>query len=175
MHLRSNVRIRVTDELIRVTTNDTGTFMNTGQPLELRSTETFEGELKRVLRYLFIRIKGSKLSYEGTLGVKLYNWTKIPMTITPNSLEAVGDLLLCSIDYVLNVPSIANKINKMFNPSILILNRIRQINSDITNSDSNLLFNNRQLLCIWEISTCVYLCLFIRIKQIMIKPHRKAK
>ena len=72
-NFRSNIRIRITDELIRVTTNDTGTFMNTGQPLELRSTETFEGELKRVLRYLFIRIKGSKLSYEGTLGVKLYN------------------------------------------------------------------------------------------------------
>ena len=73
MNLRSNVRIRVTDELIRVTTNDNGTFMNTHEPLELRSTSTFEGELKRGLRYLFIGIKGSKLSYEGTLGVKLYN------------------------------------------------------------------------------------------------------
>ena len=47
--------------------------MNTDQPLELRSSETFDGELKQVLRYLFIGIKGSKLSYEGTLGIKLYN------------------------------------------------------------------------------------------------------
>ena len=91
MQLRSNVRIRVTDELIRVTTNDTGTFMNTGQPLELRSTETFNGELKRVLRYLFIGIKGSKVSYEGTLGIKLYcNDTK----------WLQDDLVVCHIDYV---------------------------------------------------------------------------
>ena len=67
------------------------------------------------------------------------------MAITPNDLKAVGDLLLCDIDYVLDVPSIANKINKMFNPSILILNRTRQMNSGITNSDSNLPFNNRLL------------------------------
>ena len=67
------------------------------------------------------------------------------MAITPNDLKAVGDLLLCGIDYVLDVPSIANKINKMFNPSILILNRTRQMNSGITNSDSNLPFNNRLL------------------------------
>ena len=73
MNFRSNIQIRITDKLIRVTTNDSGTFMNTDQPLELRSSETFDGELKQVLRYLFIGIKGSKLSYEGTLGIKLYN------------------------------------------------------------------------------------------------------
>lgn len=73
MNFRSNIQIRITDKLIRVTTNDSGTFMNTHQPLELRSSETFDGELKQVLRYLFIGIKGSKLSYEGTLAIKLYN------------------------------------------------------------------------------------------------------
>ena len=73
MNFRSNIQIRITDKLIRVTTNDSGTFMNTDQPLELRSSETFDGELKQVLRYLFIGIKGSKLSYEGTLAIKLYN------------------------------------------------------------------------------------------------------
>ena len=73
LNFRSNIQIRITDKLIRVTTNDSGTFMNTDQPLELRSSETFDGELKQVLRYLFIGIKGSKLSYEGTLGIKLYN------------------------------------------------------------------------------------------------------
>ena len=68
---RGKIRIDINDGLIRVTTNEDGTWINTNQPFDLASAKIKKRELKN----MFIGIKGHKTNQKGTMIVKLYKRT----------------------------------------------------------------------------------------------------
>ena len=68
---RGKIRIEISDGLIRVTTNDDGTWINTNRPFDLKSPKIKKQELKN----MFIGIKGHKTNQKGTMIVKLYKRT----------------------------------------------------------------------------------------------------
>ena len=69
--LRGKIRIEINDGLIRVTTNEDGTWINTNQPFDLASPKIKKQELKNI----FIGIKGASDNKTGTMIVKLYKRT----------------------------------------------------------------------------------------------------
>ena len=68
---RGKIRIEINDGLIRVTTNEDGTWINTNQPFDLKSPKIKKQELKN----MFIGIKGASDNKMGTMIVKLYKRT----------------------------------------------------------------------------------------------------
>ena len=67
---RSKIRIEIRDGLIRLTTNEDGTWINTNQPFDLLSPKIKKQELKNI----FIGTKGQK-GNGGIMIVKLYKRT----------------------------------------------------------------------------------------------------
>ena len=70
-YFRGKIRIEINDGLIRVTTNEDGTWINTNQPFDLASQKI----KKQELRNMFIGIKGQKGNWKATMIVKLYKRT----------------------------------------------------------------------------------------------------
>ena len=68
---RGEIRIEITDGLIRLTTNGDGTWINTNQPFDLKSSSIKKQELKN----MFIGIKGGHNNKHGTMTVRLYKRT----------------------------------------------------------------------------------------------------
>ena len=68
---RGKIRIKISDGLIRLTTNDDGTWINSNQPFDLLSQKIKKHELKN----MFIGIKGGSDNKMGTMIVKLYKRT----------------------------------------------------------------------------------------------------
>lgn len=68
---RNKIRIEINDGLIRVTTNEDGTWINTHQPFDLASQKI----KKQQLRNMFIGIKGQRGNWKATMIVKLYKRT----------------------------------------------------------------------------------------------------
>ena len=68
---RGKIRIEINDKLIRLTTNEDGTWINSNYPFDLVSQKIKKHELKN----MFIAIKGHKVNRKGTMIVKLYKRT----------------------------------------------------------------------------------------------------
>ena len=67
--------------------------MNTDEPFDLRSDEIKKNELNN----LFVGIKGTKRTYEGTISIKLYkqtNWNKIINSISIFTAAAARGILI---------------------------------------------------------------------------------
>ena len=65
---RRSIRIEILDGSIRITTNKNGTWMNTGKPLEFKSSEI----RKEDVTHMFVGTAG-KMN-KGTMKVKAYKY-----------------------------------------------------------------------------------------------------
>ena len=65
---RGKIRIEINDKLIRLTTNEDGTWINSNYPFDLVSQKIKKHELKN----MFVGIKGGRHNTRGTIIVRLY-------------------------------------------------------------------------------------------------------